>query len=192
MNNYKIFGGLIDGKAEIFQEPKSRRLFCAHDFTIYEWPNFPRKVIRWIRQDMLKHPDALECLGTWENLVKEDRILRYTLCRFGGIDDKPDFNERGEASHSEYFECGLRGKCRFEGKLCCSIKVDNGFLTKSELEVMKYIRLPAKIIASKMNLSGDTISTHLQNIRRKTGMNDKVNLAVFAAEKGITLYKPDK
>src|SRR5690606_14910480 len=119
-----------------------------------------------------------------------DRIYRYILCSFGGLDKTPDINVNGEVHHSEYYECGLRGTCKFEGKLCWSIKVANGFLTRSEIEILKYIRLADKQIADVLNKSPETILSHMQNIRAKTGEADKVNLAIFAIEKGISLYNP--
>jgi len=192
MKKQRIYAGMIDKGVEFFEDLDTRILYCSHDMRQYRWPHFPENVIAIVEKDMLDNPKKLAQLVKWPNLRDEDRIYRYILCNFGGLDDTPDVDEHGNVHRSEYYECGLRGKCPFEGKLCDSIKVQNGFLTKAELEVLKYVRLPDKAIADKLNRSPETISTHLQNIREKTGESDKLNLALFAAEKGITLYKPNK
>lgn len=190
MNKQRIYGGMIDKGIEIWEDENTKILWCSHDRRQYSWPFFPQKVINKVKEDMLNNPDKVECLNQWHNLRNEDRIHRYMLCNFGGLDDKPDFDKHGNVNRSEYYECGLRGKCQFEGKLCSSIKVDNGYLSKAEIEVLKFIRLPDKLIADKLNRSPETISSHLQNIRTKTGESDKVNLALFALRIGITLFDP--
>lgn len=181
---------MIDKGVEFWEDLETRILWCSHDQRQYRWPDFPKNVIDIVKQDMLSNPEALIQLAKWPNLRADDRIYRYILCMFGGLDKTPDIDIHGKVHHSEYYECGLRGSCQFEGKLCCSIKVANGFLTRSEIEVLKYIRLPDKQIASILNRSPETISSHMQKIRHKTGEADKVNLAIFAIEKGISLYNP--
>lgn len=190
MNKQQIYAGMIDKGVEIWEDLNTKILWCSHDRRQYQWPEFPDHIIKIIKQDMLDNPKALAYLAKWPNLRVEDRIYRYILCSFGGLDKIPDIDVTGKVHHSEYYECGLRGTCKFEGKLCWSIKVANGFLTRSEIEVLRYIRLPDKQIASILGRSPETISTHMQNIRIKTGEVDKVNLAIFAIEKGISLYNP--
>ena len=183
MSSKRIYAGMIDKGAEFFNE--GSKLFCVHDYKVHTWPNFPEHVLEVVRNDMMIHSDALESLSKWENLLPSEYVYRYILCRFGGIDDEPDITEDGLISHTEYFECGLRGKCKYEGKLCCSIKVEHGVLTKSELEILKRIKSADKAIADELCISPETVATHMQNIRRKTGLGNKVELAVFANEKGL-------
>ncbi len=192
MSKQRIYAGMIDKGVEIWEDLETRILYCSHDMRQYRWPDFPANVIEIIKQDMLDNPKALTYLAQWPNLRVEDRIYRYILCSFGGLDKTPDISVDGKVHHSEYYECGFRGTCKFEGKLCWSIKVANGFLTRAEIEILKYIRLGDKQIASLLNKSPETISSHMQNIRSKTGEADKVNLAIFAIEKGISLYNPKK
>ncbi|QBQ41185.1 response regulator transcription factor [Sphingobacterium psychroaquaticum] len=179
----KIIAGLIDDGAEFFKN--EGKLYCVHARQTHEWPNFPDKVVSLIEADMLKHPEALRALSEWENLLPEDHMYRYIVCRFGGIDDEPDINLEGKIAHKEYFECGLRGKCRFEGKLCCSIKAEYGMLTKMELEVLKCSSLGYKEIGERLFISVETVSTHMQNLRLKTGLKNSTQLAIYAMQKGV-------
>jgi DNA-binding NarL/FixJ family response regulator len=121
----------------------------------------------------------------WYNLHQSEYVRQYIYCRFGGLDYDPDIDVHKQINYAEYFDCGLRGECRYEGKLCCSVKVENGHLTKTEIEVLKRAQHPNKIIASQMHISIDTVNSHIQNIMKKTGLSSKVELAIFAVKKGI-------
>lgn len=178
-----IIAGLLDGGTDFIKYEGN--LYCVHGGKAHKWPDFPINVLEIIEQDMLKNPEALKSLSQWENLLPEEFTYRYIVCRFGGIDDQPDIDANGKISHTEYYECGLRGKCRFEGKLCSSIKVDFGILTKAEVEVLRYVTLTYKEIAEKLFISPETVSTHLQNLRIKTGLKNNSQLAVYAHQKGI-------
>ena len=62
--------------------------------------------------------------------------------------------------------------------------VDVGIFTKTEIEVLKRTYLPHKHIADDMNISPHTVSTHLQNLRHKTGHAPN-ELITYAAIKGF-------
>lgn len=46
-------------------------------------------------------------------------------------------------------------------------------LTRTEMEIFKRSDLSDKQIAAAMNISYYTVTTHMQNIRRKTGLSGK-------------------
>lgn len=179
----RLFAGLVDKGVEFFVHQNDVK--CIAEGKTFRFEDFPAWILDIVNDDMMKHPEAIKALAEWENLHPSDYVRQYIYCRFGGADTEPDINDQGEIQHSEYFDCGLRGQCRFEGKLCCNMKVDNGSLTKSEMEVLKRVNLPDKIIADQLCISSDTVNSHLQNIRKKTGLTSKIELAVFAAKKGI-------
>jgi len=89
----KIIAGLLDGGTEFLKHDGD--LYCIHGGRPHKWPNFPDKVTEIIEEDMLKYPDAIRALSEWENLLPEEYTYRYIVCRFGGIDDKPDIDEHG-------------------------------------------------------------------------------------------------
>jgi len=181
--NSRLIAGLVDKAVEFFVH--KNEVYCVHDGRSYSFEEIPQWIIDIVEMDMLKHPEALKALAQWENLDNDDHIRQYIICRFGGIDDEPDIDTKGEVHEAEYFDCGLRGTCRHEGKLCTAFKVSNGYLTKMELAVLKLINLADKLIADHMCISVDTVITHQQNIRTKTGLKSKVELAIFAQKKGI-------
>ena len=175
--------GLIDNAVEFFVHDNEVK--CLNNGTVYKYNEFPQWILNRIETDMLENPEALKALGKWENLAISDHKRQYIYCRFGGADLEPDIDVNGEINHSEYFDCGFRGICKHEGKLCSSIKVDNGHLTKTEIKVLQNIELLEKQIADKLNMSVLTVNSHTQNLREKTGLSTKTELAVFASRKGI-------
>lgn len=67
-----------------------------------------------------------------------------------------------------------------------TIMVNNGVkLSPSEYEVFKRVNLADKVIAYQLFISVETVRKHFQNIRRKTGLNTKIELAIWATQKGI-------
>jgi DNA-binding CsgD family transcriptional regulator len=179
----KLMPGLEDSSVEFYVY--NNEVKCFTDGVRYSFENFPQRVIDIVQQDLLSNSEALKSLAKWENLTESDYLRQYIYCRFGGVDSDPDIDTEGNIHHAEYFECGLRGQCKYEGKLCCSIKVDHGFLSKSEMEVLKRVALPYKLIADELNISPETVNTHMQNIRIKTGLSTSVELAIYATKKGI-------
>jgi len=115
----------------------------------------------------------------------KERLHKFGLCMFGGFDDKADITNTDFTN--EYFDCGERGTCKVEGKLCKHVRAENGYLTPREIEVIKLIADDKldKEIADKLNISVSTVSTHIVNIREKTGASSKVGICRFAVEKRI-------
>jgi len=177
------FAGMIDKGADFFMVDGV--LYCSHDFKIHTWPNFPHHLIEIVREDMMKHPDAMKSLAGWENLLPDEYVWQYIVCRFGGLDDEPDINESGEVHHTEYVDCKLRGQCKYEGKLCCSLKAQDGVISPAEMAVLRLSNQPIKIIADKLFISEDTVKSHLKSIKDKTGMPDKTEVAIYAHKKGL-------
>lgn len=177
------YAGMIDKGADFFKV--NGVLYCSHDFRVWVWPEFPSHIVQIIREDMLNNPDAMKALASWENLLPEDWVRRYIACRFGGLDDQPDIGVDGQVHHTEYVDCELRGTCRYEGKLCCSLKAKMGVISPAEMAVLKLADQPIKIIADKCCISEDTVKSHLKSIKDKTGMGDKTEVAIYAYKKGL-------
>lgn len=178
-----LISALVSNCVEFFFH--KNEVYCLHNGVRYNYEKIPAWIIEIIEKDMVSNPEAIKALATWENLTIENYIRQYITCRFGGNDDLVDIEEDGTINYTEFFECGLRGQCNYEGKLCTSIRVANGHISKTEISVLKLINLPDKLIADKLNISQETVVTHQQNIRNKTGCRSKVELAIFAQKKGI-------
>src|SRR5690606_8186723 len=136
-------GGLEDNGVEFYIH--NNTLKCLHAGKTYEWGEFPQWIIERIERDMLEHPEAIRALISWDLRQPEEQMQQYIICRFGGFDLETDISPDGHIEYTEYFDCGRRGNCAHEGKLCATIKAPNGFLTKQEVAVLKLVA------ANKMN-----------------------------------------
>lgn len=125
---------------------------------------------------------ALDQLGYKDPI---NRIEKFAICNFGGFDNAPDISASGGHT-TEFYNCGHRGTCPVEGKLCKHLKVDNGFLTFREIEICRLISKDKydKEIADILGISINTVQNHIQNIHAKTGLS-KPGIAAFAIEKNL-------
>ncbi len=106
-------------------------------------------------------------------------------CNYGGFDFVPDFHNG--KTNKEIWQCGKRGSCPAEGIVCLPMETKEGSLTRQELEIIKWIAtgLPDKIIACKLNISCNTVTTHTANIRRKIGANNRIEVMLFAIKNNL-------
>ncbi|MCF8349292.1 MAG: LuxR C-terminal-related transcriptional regulator [Bacteroidales bacterium] len=126
---------------------------------------------------------SLDTLGISD---EKERLHKFGLCRFAGFDDKADINSDSSSTH-EYYDCGQRGVCPVEGKLCKHVAAKHGHLTPREIEVIKLIArdLADKQIADSLSISINTAIQHRVNIQKKVGCSTKVGICRFAIEKRI-------
>ncbi len=181
----KLPPGLEDKSVEFYLF--DNMIKCLHNGYRYLWSEIPSWIIEIVAKDMFQNKKAMKCLVEMKLKRREQKLRQYIICQFGGFDGEPDINDKGEINYTEYFDCGLRGSCPYEGKLCATIKVANGYLTKQELNVLKLVAIAKmnKEIAHMLNISEETVSTHNQNIQRKLGVDNKIDMASFAISKNI-------
>lgn len=172
--------GLADNSVEFYLFDNEVK--CLHKGRTYSYTDFPAEIISLIETDMMSNPKALASLADWGIEGPDQQVRQYIACRFGGFDNNPDITADGKIQHKEYFNCGRRGSCPYEGKLCSTIKVANGELTKREIEVLRAIGLGRldKEICDELDISQDTLRTHKDHISFKTGEERKPALAVLA------------
>lgn len=177
--------GLLDTGVEFLIH--DNELKCLHAGTVYTWGDIPQWILDRVQEDMLEHPEAISALLDWDLKQSDEQMRQYIICRFGGFDNDPDISAQGTIDYTEYFDCGRRGNCSYEGKLCSTIKAPNGILTKQELTVLKLVtnNYMNKEIASILNISEETVSSHNQNIQRKIGVDNKLGMAIWAIDKKI-------
>lgn len=191
--NQRIPAGLINKGVEFYVNPHTNDIECLHDGKTYQWSEIPAHLLDIVSEDLAKHPEAMKGLKDW-NLHNSDEILKqYVYCRFGGFDNDADIDECGGIIYTEYFDCGKRGVCKYEGKVCATIKVgedENGnniSLTKRELEILKLMAQGKldKEIADILCISEETVRSHNQNIRQKGGFARKHDMTAFAVSKNL-------
>jgi DNA-binding CsgD family transcriptional regulator len=174
---------LIKKGASEFISIDGKLYFVKIELVSYEnFTDVQRDMVKQLLDKDLIAQASLNVLGI-HNV--DDRLQKFGTCNFGGFDSSADINDG--KSLPEYFDCGMRGKCPVEGKLCKHIATENGILNHREIDVTKLIvrDLADKQIADILHISENTVHTHRSNIQHKIGCNSKVGIGVWAIKKGI-------
>lgn len=180
MIGLNIPAGLIDEtQVEFFaHEGVAMALYKGSKWLATELPDV---ILDAVRDEMLKDSDVVKALIEMGRTDDKAMLNQFICCRFGAFDMVADVNHDADLTH-EYWDCGLRGICKHEGKICKSIAVGGKYLTKRELEIIKLISqgLLDKEIADSMGISENTVPVHKRNLMQKIGAKTKVDIAVFA------------
>ena len=180
------FAGMIDNGVEFFGEKGLIDVRCVNNGIVYNtFSEFPEWIKDKLSEDLNKNSIALKSLKKMKNVPASDYVKHYAFCKYGGLDPNPDIDVNGNMGESEYFDCGFRGTCKAEGKLCGTLKVKNGHLTKTEIQIIKKATGLNKLIARALHMSESTVLTHFQNIMRKTGFRNRGELIFYGTKKGI-------
>jgi len=134
-NSQTIPAGMVDESVEFFLHEDE--VYCQTSGHVHSFDNFPKRVIDIMNADMAKYPEKIDCLIDWGLEEEGPQMRQYIACLHGGHDSSADICKDGNVQPSEYVNCGKRGECKYEGKLCNSIVLPNGTLTKSEISVLR-------------------------------------------------------
>ena len=179
-NSQHLPPGLFDKAVEFLVH--DHEIHCQHDGQRFKYADFPEWIIELIEEDMYNHPKAIKALVDWDITDRDEQIRQYICCRFGGFDNTPDIDENRNISPAEYVQCGRRGICKYEGKLCVSIVLPNGNLSKREIEVLTCIGQAKqdKEICYELSIDQSTLRNHKNSIEEKAGVHGKVAMAILA------------
>jgi len=180
MSNKNLPAGLIDGNLELFAVGK--KVKAIYKGEVISFGDLPEEIKEAFRTEIVKDKEALLSLSAMGHTTDKDMLLQYVFCNYGGFDNEADFKKG--VGKKEYWDCGRRGKCNFEGKLCKNITINGKPLTPREIQVIKLIASGYldKEISGLLFISISTVATHKDNIYKKTGTTTKVELAVLATK----------
>lgn len=188
MNRTEIFqtlpAGLEDEHIEIYAHGK--HLMAVYQGKKILFVYLPEDIKEIFMEDMLANKEAMKVLVTL-NLDSHAMLIQYVWCNYGGFSSIADMKD-GKLN-SEYWDCQVRGKCPYEGKLCKSICIeDKDVISQRELQVIILIcdGKPDKQIADELNIAIPTAQCHRRNIEKKLGAACKVDVAVWAFKNGIS------
>ena len=177
-----IPSGLTDSNLEFFAH--GRELFSLQNGNRYHYPDMPAEHLEFLQQTLELDTTGLETLN---DVPEEDKIRVYGICRFGGCNATPDSSDGECIDKSEYFDCGIRGRCQFEGKRCKELSTVNGILSFRQLQIMILVASGHinKEIADRLHISENTVANHLANIHQKIGGRTRVDITAFVKERSI-------
>lgn len=159
---------------------------------LYNGRPIPFELLREDIQDaflahMLANKPAIECLKKDFQMTDAKEMLKqYVMCNFGNFDFIPDMDEDGTI-FPECWDCGKRGSCPGEGKVCGRIVGPNGILTRRETEIFFLLikGMPHKQIADHFNTHIQTIQTQLKDMREKLGCHSSIEVMDFAMKRKL-------
>lgn len=153
--------GMLNDEVEFFAVAHDM-VRAIHRMGIRKFDNLSPFIYQVLRKAM-QNPDAT---------IQEMECFAYENC--GGLDTTPDIDMHGDMNFGEYIP---------EAN---TLPLSNGrSLTYAQMRVLKLSAYPDKIIADKLCLSKTTVESHWQDIRDKTGLNNKTELAIFATKMGV-------
>jgi DNA-binding CsgD family transcriptional regulator len=178
METTRIPAGIVDINIEFFLNGDAIEFIKGGTRQPFE--NMDVADLAIIRAEIDSNPAALRALEEMEIFDPVQQIKQWIRCNMGDFDSRADLTPDGIVIR-EYFDCGQRGTCPHEGRLCTLPAGVNGQLTPREIEVIKLIGrdLADKEIADRLGISVNTVHIHRGHIEHKIGAKSKVGIAVF-------------
>ncbi len=173
-----------DSSIEFFAVGKNLKAF--HKGRIIDFSQFPMAIYNKLKDILADDVTAKAALMEWGFSTLNTQVKQYTICRFGGLDNIPDLSVNN-IQESEYWECGNRGNCPFEGRICKDVKVENGILNKREVKLLKLLATGDKDtkVADVLHISRNTLEIHKTKINKKLGVQSKLMAVVEAFKHNI-------
>jgi len=186
VHNNNIPAGFFKGDMRIEFFTEGTDTYAQRDGEKTLLKDAPEDIKNIIREDMEKRPRAVLALNAAGIVESEEQIIQYTRCCFGGYDGQADV-VNGKVIHMEYWDCGSRGECKYEGVLCCSIKVGDYRITLREIELIHEIcsGIPDKQISDRMGIEDGTLNAMKRRLCEKIGGHTKLDVMNFAIRKHI-------
>lgn len=187
MNSAELPPGLEDGNIELYVY--NNELKASFNGKKVLFIDLPESIKEVFETELIANKKAFKSLQEDMGIYNSGAMLiQYAKCNYGGHDYTPDYVD-GKTNKKEYWNCGKRGKCKAEGKVCQLPKCNFGTLTPKELQITILVAegLPNKLIAEKQNISINTLRTHLENIREKMGVFNRIEITQFAIKNKLII-----
>lgn len=174
---------LINNSVEFFAV--NEELFFTQNGYTDNFEVAPSGIINLLAVELDQDTKANNTISKYFRKMK--RLEIFGICRFGDFNKVADFSLNSNNDDAEYYQCGKRGQCKYEGIRCKQIVAPNGVLTKREIEVIRLIAQDKsdKEIAIDLDRSPNTIAVHRQHILLKLGAHSKAGIAAFAAQRNL-------
>jgi len=181
--NQELPPGLENESLEVYAHGiELKALFNGIKIDFWQLPD---RILNIFRNDLFLKKDAVNIYVSLGIIDENEMLFQHVWCNYGGWNRDPDLTENKLSS--EYWDCGNRGKCKYEGVLCLKLQEDEKNPTVQELRIIKLISqgLADKQIADRLNISCNTATTHRQRIERKLNAACKVDVARFAMRNNL-------
>jgi len=178
-------GGVLGTDIEIFTT--GDKVFAIINGCTVEFSLWPESLVNLLHEDLAVNPKAIQALISLGIDAEAEMLWQYARCRFGSFDGRPDLQD-GKFLYTEYWNCGIRGNCPVEGKLCCSMKMPGGIITPREIQVWRLIGkgFLDKEIADKLGISVLTVPQYVRSLCSKCQVRNRADLVRLAVKYNIS------
>jgi DNA-binding CsgD family transcriptional regulator len=186
----KLPSGLMptDSNIEIFADPYNfGKCYFIREGEIQPFEFLPLAVLDDLCSELLADPKAMSSLRQMGFEEGIRMLEQYNYCNRGALDGTADISTSGSKTR-EYVDCGRRGKCAHEGKICTPISVNGSHITCRELECLRLIGegLAYKQIKIEMGFRQVTaVNSLIGRLRDKLQCTNNVGIALKAKELGL-------
>ena len=186
----KLPAGMLptDKNIEFFADPQTfGKVFWISEGRTRLFKELPLRIMDDLRDELLSDTRALKGLRMM-GLSSEDEMLeQYNYCNRGKLDEKPNITASGIKS-KEFVECGHRGKCSGEGRVCSPLLINGSRITFRELECLKLIGIGMtyKRITIEMGFRRETaVNSLIGRLRVKLQCASNIEIALKVKELGL-------
>lgn len=175
----------LTSSAMEFFFPDNGEGYTLYNGVVYPFHSSPDEVFEVLQEEIDNDEPCYNALRALK-LKGKDALCKLARCRYGAFSNQADY----ESGHftPEFVPCPDRAFCPYQGIICKCIEAENGVISFREMQVIKLVvaDLPDKLIADALQISVNTVVTHLVNIRQKTAQSTRAGIVAWAAERGIT------
>ncbi len=176
----KLPAGIENG-LEIYRTQESVNAFLNGNK--FEYLELPLQIREPFQAELISDKRAFNCLKCNLRLTDPDEMeKKFVGCRYGLFDSVPDLE--GRVLHPDAPLCDELETCEGFDIICKVPDSKNGKLTRKEYIIIIYVGqgLLDKEIASKLNIELSTVRTHLNHIREKLCVNNRIEIAIWAMD----------
>lgn len=182
----KLPSGILptDRNIEIFADPENfgKCLWISEGKTKMFW-ELPLEILDDLRDELSSDTKALKGLRLMGLSSEAAMLEQYNFCNRGNLDSVPDILPTGQKT-KEYVECGRKGRCPGENKVCSPLFINGSRITFRELDCLKLnTGLTYQQIAVEMGFRRVTaVNSLFARLHDKFQCNNNVELALKAKE----------
>ncbi|MDM1502293.1 helix-turn-helix transcriptional regulator [Myroides marinus] len=177
-NQKRLIPGIIPGDTniEIFSDKTTRTAYFIQNGRTRVIDKLPQEIKTKLYTMLANDPIAREDL---KDFKFHEALNEYVICMFGKLDNTPDIINGEIQLAEESCEPGCRCQ-KWQSKIT---GIDKYGLTHKEKEVLRYLvnGKADKAIATKLNISPNTVSTHKMRVFKKLNVHSKRELQILSA-----------
>mgnify|MGYP000049368530 CR=1 FL=1 len=177
--------GLVDENVEVFIHDNS--LKATYSGRVMDFKRLPVHIINQFYDLLIDDEEAREEFLRHKVMDMDVMLKEYVRCNFGGWDRTPDLVNG--SFNREYWSCPRRGECPYNEKICPKLEVENGKLSRKEIDIIRLIAqgMTYDQMGDRLNKSPYTVQTQARTIHKKLGVQCAAEVTAFAFRNNLVV-----